>query len=107
MLSRSEHVVLFHGCCDLGLHFFLQERVPYQYLVATAHWRDLMLAVGPGILIPRPETEQMVDLAAAAVTDQPSLAAAHWLDLGTGSGAIAIATAKMLQKRCKVTMQLS
>jgi methylase of polypeptide subunit release factors len=38
-------------------------RVPIQYLTNCVHWRDLVLAVGPGVLIPRPETEQMVDLA--------------------------------------------
>ncbi|KAF6252514.1 S-adenosyl-L-methionine-dependent methyltransferase [Scenedesmus sp. NREL 46B-D3] len=75
----------------------LQDRVPFQYLIHTAHWRDLVLSVGPGILCPRPETEAMVDLAAAAVAANPALAAAPWADLGTGSGAIAIGTARLLQ----------
>lgn len=74
----------------------LQDRVPFQYLIATAHWRDLVLSVGPGILVPRPETEAMIDLAAAALAANPSLAALPWADLGTGSGALAIGTAKLL-----------
>ena len=74
----------------------LQERMPLQYLTASAHWRDLVLAVGPGTLIPRPETEQLVDLATAAVRDSPDLATGHWLDLGTGSGALALGVASVL-----------
>jgi release factor glutamine methyltransferase len=75
-----------------------QERVPFQYLISTAHWRDLVLAVGPGILVPRPETELMIDLAAAALTanPNPALALLPWADLGTGSGALAIGTAQLL-----------
>ena len=38
-------------------------RVPLQYLTGSAHWRDLVLAVGPGALIPRPETELLIDFA--------------------------------------------
>ena len=41
-------------------------RVPLQYLTGSAYWRDLVLAVGPGVLIPRPETELMVDFAEQA-----------------------------------------
>ena len=70
--------------------------MPLQYLTASAHWRDLVLAVGRGTLIPRPETEQLVDLAAAAVRDSPELASGHWLDLGTGSGALALGLTSIL-----------
>ena len=38
-------------------------RVPLQYLTNTVHWRELILAVGPGVLIPRPETELLIDFA--------------------------------------------
>jgi len=31
--------------------------MPFQYLIASAHWRQHVLSVGPGVLIPRPETE--------------------------------------------------
>lgn len=74
----------------------LQDRVPFQYLIATAHWRDLVLSVGPGILVPRPETELIVDLAAAALQANPALGQLPWADLGTGSGALAIGTAQLL-----------
>ena len=38
-------------------------REPLQYLTNAAHWRQFVLAVGPGVLIPRPETELLVDFA--------------------------------------------
>ena len=38
-------------------------RVPLQYLNNCCHWRDMILAVGPGVLIPRPETELLIDFA--------------------------------------------
>ena len=37
--------------------------MPLQYLTNSAHWRDLVLAVGPGVLIPRPETECLIESA--------------------------------------------
>lgn len=55
-----------------------------------------MLAVGPGVLIPRPETELMVELAAAAVARSPELGSGPWLDLGTGSGALSVGLASVL-----------
>lgn len=38
-------------------------RVPLQYLNNTAHWEDIVLAVGPGVLIPRPETRCLLEFA--------------------------------------------
>ncbi|MBT9311183.1 peptide chain release factor N(5)-glutamine methyltransferase [Leptothoe kymatousa TAU-MAC 1615] len=73
------------------------ERVPVQYLVGETPWRDLMLTVTPDVLIPRPETELIVEIVQAWVQQQPKfLASGVWADLGTGSGAIAIALAKAL-----------
>lgn len=64
------------------------ERIPLQHLTGVAYFRDLSLAVGPGVFIPRPETEGLVDL---AITALPEGGVA--VDLCTGSGAIAIALA--------------
>ncbi len=71
----------------------LTEQVPVQYLLGRTDWRDFTLTVAPGVLIPRPETELLIDLAVAAFPEaEPT--PAHWADLGTGSGAIALALAK-------------
>ena len=79
-----------------------QHREPFQYLIATAHWREHVLAVSPGVLIPRPETEIFPDLVARAVRERPALALHPWADLGTGSGAIAIGAATELRRHNKV-----
>lgn len=73
----------------------LLKRVPVQYLVGYAPWRNFTLRVSPGVLIPRPETEQIIDLAIASTERSPHLRAGHWVDLGTGSGAIALGLAEV------------
>lgn len=70
-----------------------EHHVPLQYLVGWTTWRNLHLRVAPGVLIPRPETELLVDIALTCVQQEPSLAEGEWVDLGTGSGAIPIALA--------------
>lgn len=68
-------------------------RVPLQHLTGVAHFRHLSLRVGPGVFVPRPETEVLVDL---GLTDLRRLGreAPVVLDLCTGSGAIALAIAQ-------------
>ncbi|MBW0168403.1 MAG: peptide chain release factor N(5)-glutamine methyltransferase [Vulcanococcus sp.] len=76
----------------------LQQGTPLQYLVGRCPWRDLELEVAPGALIPRQETELLIDLTAELIppTDpardgsNPGL----WADLGTGSGCLALALAR-------------
>ncbi|WP_435739072.1 peptide chain release factor N(5)-glutamine methyltransferase [Cellulosimicrobium sp. PMB13] len=70
------------------------ERVPLQHLTGAAPFRHLELAVGPGVFVPRPETEQVAQVAvdeAAAVVAREGRAVV--VDLCTGSGAIALAVA--------------
>lgn len=67
----------------------LVQRQPLQYLVGSTPWRDFDLQVSGAVLIPRPETELLIDLA----IDKFPNASGNWLDLGTGSGAIAIGLA--------------
>jgi release factor glutamine methyltransferase len=69
----------------------ITERVPVQYLLERAPWRQFELRVTPAVLIPRPETELLIDLAIASAS--PALRQGHWADLGTGSGAIALGLA--------------
>ena len=67
-------------------------RVPLPYLVGEREFYGHMLAVRPGVLIPRPETELVVELAIEWLTAHPE--SRRVIDLGTGSGAVAIAVAK-------------
>ncbi|NJR49319.1 MAG: peptide chain release factor N(5)-glutamine methyltransferase [Leptolyngbyaceae cyanobacterium CSU_1_3] len=74
----------------------IESRIPVQYLAGTASWRHFKLQVSPAVLIPRPETEELIDLAIAATQIDPSLQTGDWADLGTGSGAIALGLADAL-----------
>jgi release factor glutamine methyltransferase len=65
-------------------------RVPLQHILGVAHFRYLELKVGPGVFIPRPETELVAEAAIRALRESPSKVA---LDLCTGSGAVALAMA--------------
>ncbi len=66
-------------------------RVPLQHLTGRAGFRRLWLAVGPGVFVPRPETELLVELALRALAALPRTPAPLVVDLATGSGAIALA----------------
>jgi release factor glutamine methyltransferase len=72
----------------------VETRKPVQYLVGKTFWRDFELVVSPAVLIPRPETESIIDIAVAASTTAQQQG--NWVDLGTGSGAIAIGLAQAL-----------
>ena len=67
-------------------------REPLQHILGVAWFRSLTLEVGPGVFVPRPETEQLAQMAidALRVLAEPSPIG---VDLGTGSGAIALAMA--------------
>lgn len=67
-------------------------REPLQHLTGTAAFRHLELAVGPGVFIPRPETETVVQIAIDALMESATPGPTA-VDLGTGSGAIALAMA--------------
>ena len=75
------------------------EGVPYQYITGRAPFLDMDLNVGPGVLIPRPETEVLAEKAAEIIITN-SLSRA--LDLCSGTGCIAIAVSR-LAPSCRVT----
>ncbi|NQN49462.1 peptide chain release factor N(5)-glutamine methyltransferase [Streptococcus suis] len=68
----------------------LSQHRPAQYIIGKADFHDLKFAVDERVLIPRPETEELVDL----ILQENSRAGLRILDIGTGSGAIAISLAK-------------
>jgi len=76
----------------LGLVERRAAREPLQHITGRAPFRALELAVGPGVFVPRPETEGVAQLAVDALRSTAS-AQPIAVDLGTGSGAIALAMA--------------
>ena len=71
----------------------LQRHEPLQYIVGSARFHGHRFKVTPAVLIPRPETEQLVDL----IVDENPGSDLRVLDMGTGSGCIAISLARALK----------
>ncbi|MBT9489536.1 MAG: peptide chain release factor N(5)-glutamine methyltransferase [Rubrivivax sp.] len=81
-----DHIAQYRALCTRRA-----DAEPLAYLTGEREFHGLPLVVGPGVLVPRPETEHLVDwaLERLAGLHQPTVA-----DLGTGSGAIALALAR-------------
>lgn len=77
---------------------------PFAYLVGEAGFHGLALQVGPAVLVPRPDTELLVDWAIELLA---GLAAPRVIDLGTGSGAIALAVKKACPSASVLATDLS
>lgn len=68
---------------------------PLAYILGFREFYGLRFAVGPGCLVPRPETETLVEAALAAIREHPrARRIVRVADVGTGSGAVAIAVAR-------------
>ncbi len=73
------------------------KREPLAYVLGSQPFRALKLAVSPAVLVPRPETEELVDLILRELPSEPC----RILDVGTGSGALALAL-KQIRPDCSV-----
>lgn len=96
---------LTEGQCQ-HLRALVQRRTrgePLQYLVGSVFFYNVELKLSPAVLIPRPETEELVD----RIVKDHSVPPQSVLDLGTGSGAIAIALAKAWPQSYIVAVDLS
>lgn len=80
---------------------------PLQYLVGRCPWRDLELSVAPGVLIPRQETELLLELALGLVPLSRASSPLCWADLGTGSGCLAVALARALPRSIGLAVDAS
>jgi release factor glutamine methyltransferase len=89
LITQTERIISAEE--QVRLHALFERRLagePIAYIVGEREFFGLGLAVTPAVLIPRPDTELLVELALTHLPDNGTM-----LDLGTGSGAIAIAVA--------------
>lgn len=84
----------------------LKQMEPIQYILGTADFFSLLFEVNPSVLIPRPETEELVDRILAETPDRKT-ARIRVLDIGTGSGCIAIALKKHLPEASVTALDVS
>ncbi|MGH8861475.1 MAG: peptide chain release factor N(5)-glutamine methyltransferase [Jatrophihabitantaceae bacterium] len=94
-ISRTRLITLDHVAASVAAQYDDDvtrrvSREPLQHITGTAPFRNLELAVGPGVFVPRPETELLVDAVLPHLTalDKPMV-----VDLCSGSGALALAVA--------------
>lgn len=94
---KKEIIIADPGASLKSLKSYMQlikmraKRYPLQYLLGTEFFQDLELKVGPGVLIPRPETELILEI----IDSQTFIPAPKLMvDLGTGSGNLALSLAK-------------
>ncbi|MFN0032328.1 MAG: peptide chain release factor N(5)-glutamine methyltransferase [Flavobacteriales bacterium] len=90
----------------LKYHFALKRLMagePLQYITGVAHFYAMQLEVNNQVLIPRPETEELVKL----IVDNHRGTAPHMLDIGTGSGCIAIALKKNMPEAQIMAIDIS
>lgn len=89
-----QHLDKYRDCIKRRL-----KHEPIQYITGETEFYSLAFNVRPGVLIPRPETEILVDRAISLCTEHwKNEERIHLLDMGTGSGNIAISLAKNLPK---------
>ncbi|WP_200799364.1 peptide chain release factor N(5)-glutamine methyltransferase [Williamsia sterculiae] len=81
-------------------------RVPLQHLTGHAHFGGLELQVGPGVFIPRPETEGLLAWALSTLPDRPDARPAV-VDLCSGSGALALSIARERPTAAVIAVELS
>jgi release factor glutamine methyltransferase len=81
----------------------LQKHEPIQYIIGETEFYGLPFQVNPNVLIPRPETEELVDI----IINDFKEKSVRILDIGTGSGCIAIALKKHLPKATVVALDVS
>lgn len=97
----------FAGCAAIGYAALVERRrkgEPIQYITGGCEFYGLPFRVTPDVLIPRPETEHLVETALELAR---SFAAPRILDVGTGSGAIAVALATYLPKAIVTATDIS
>lgn len=111
LLIKKEHLKIISKELDtleeLALNSVLERLLnaePLQYILGYAYFYNLVFKVEPSVLIPRPETEELVNW---ILTEKDKNAEVNILDIGTGSGCIAISLKKNLPKATIFAIDIS
>jgi len=89
LLFSKEEILIWNAILEK-----LQLEIPIQYILGTTHFYGLKFNVNENVLIPRPETEELVEWIISSTAKLPNFKNIKILDIGTGSGCIAISLAK-------------
>lgn len=100
IISKTEEQPLFEGLAQL------KQECPIQYILGESFFFDIKLYVNHDVLIPRPETEELVEWVIDQVRNRPDRSV-KILDVGTGSGCIAITLAKHLPHAAVYALDVS
>jgi len=95
-INQSDLIKLYQCCSKL------KKQIPVQYILGSAWFYGLKFLVSPQVLIPRPETEELVDLIVKENQDSVT-----FLDFGTGSGCIPISIKKQIPSAQVFAIDLS
>ncbi len=85
----------------------LLKQVPLQYVLGKADFMDMEFVVNPSVLIPRPETEELVSLILKDISIHKPDMELHVLDIGTGSGCIAVSLKRFLPTSIVTAIDIS
>lgn len=100
--ADKEKVYLIEGAVNK-----LVDNIPLQYVLGTSFFMDLELIVNPSVLIPRPETEELVTLILKQYSGNQISQKLNILDIGTGSGCIPIALKRYIPESNVSSIDLS
>jgi release factor glutamine methyltransferase len=89
LLFSNEEILIWDAILEK-----LQLEIPIQYILGTTQFYGLEFNVNENVLIPRPETEELVEWIISSAVNMPKFTNLKILDIGTGSGCIAISLAK-------------
>ena len=98
--SEAE-ILLWNGVIEQ-----LKQELPIQYILGKTNFYGLEFLVNPNVLIPRPETEELVDWI-IKTNSNGNLSTINILDIGTGSGCIAISLAKNISEAHVFALDIS